>query len=828
MKGWLQELARRRWGSAARGAVVALGICLFQAILYGPSLVGVKILLPVDILAAPRVYIPGEPGEDAALPHNPLRSDLVFFYEPERQFALSELHAGRLPFWTPHRFAGAPCFRWSLSPPRFLGYLIASPVVLAWSQLLVALIAGTGAYLFFRRVLRVGFWPGAITAWCYPLSGAYVVWQGFPLPAVMCWLPWMLLAVDAAVCRPFGPGGPLLAVLTSIVVLGGAQDIAGQVLLASGIYALGRCLQQYGIPRPTRGWLSSIAATGAGWVLGLLAGAWLLLPLVEYATTGNRIVERSEGLEERPPTGWEALPEIVIPNFYGSCRTGSIRTGELNLLESCAGSYAGLVAALLVAPLAWCRRTNWANNFLWVILALVALAWSLDIPGLVHLLRLPVLNMMSHNRFVFVAAFAILALAASGLDVLWHERIVPRWWFLLPVILLAALGGWCAYRTVVLPEPYASELAAAVRATTNLMIRDEAGVLRVQQTFISSRILATAWCSVALGGWICLWWRKRLGIWMRTALGAVMLAELLWFGYGRSVQCDPALYYPRVPILDRVARDTPGRVLGFICLPANLAQSHGLCDLRGYDGVDPKRMVELLQAVASPSSIPLPYALTQWMSPNVYVDDSGSCELAPILNMLNVRYVIVRGTPPETLKPEVQDGDYWIAVNRAVLPRVFVPEHVGVIDDDAERLRRLSDNSFNPRRVAYVEERVSLPLVCRGLARMTEDTPTRITASLEMQTPGLVVLADRWDAGWNAYLDGSPRPILQTNHALRGVVVPAGTRTLQFRYEPESLVWGARISGLAILAWATWLSILGWTARRRSQAQPCNDCDHKE
>ena len=66
-----------------------------------------------------------------------------------------------------------------------------------------------------------------------------------------------------------------------------------------------------------------------------------------------------------------------------------------------------------------------------------------------------------------------------------------------------------------------------------------------------------------------------------------------------------------------------------------------------------------------------------------------------------------------------------------------------------------------------------------------------------METAGLVVLADRWDIGWRAYLDGRPVPILQANHALRGVVVPAGTGTLEFRYQPASFAWGLRLAGAA-------------------------------
>ena len=49
---------------------------------------------------------------------------------------------------------------------------------------------------------------------------------------------------------------------------------------------------------------------------------------------------------------------------------------------------------------------------------MISLAWTLDLPLLVDLLRGPGLNMMSHNRFVFAAAFAVLSMAAVGLEVL--------------------------------------------------------------------------------------------------------------------------------------------------------------------------------------------------------------------------------------------------------------------------------------------------------------------------------------------------------------------------------------------------------------------------
>jgi len=74
-----------------------------------------------------------------------------------------------------------------------------------------------------------------------------------------------------------------------------------------------------------------------------------------------------------------------------------------------------------------------------------------------------------------------------------------------------------------------------------------------------------------------------------------------------------------------------------------------------------------------------------------------------------------------------------------------------------------------------------------------------------METPGLVVLTDRWDAGWRAYVNGRRVPILRTNHAIRGVLLPAGVSRLEFRYAPASFTWGLGLAGLAavvLLAWS--------------------------
>src|SRR5262249_54781364 len=122
--------------------------------------------------------------------------------------------------------------------------------------------------------------------------------------------------------------------------------------------------------------------------------------------------------------------------------------------------------------------------------------------------------------------------------------------------------------------------------------------------------------------------------------------------------------------------------------------------------------------------------------------------------------------------------------------------------------QKLASAQFEPRAVAYVESPVNLPEVCRGSAEVVEEIPARLTLSLSMKTAGLVVLADLWDKGWQAYLDGKRVPVLRANHAIRGVAVLPTSKTLEFRYEPASFASGLVLAALAALLVAGWMILI--------------------
>ncbi|MGB8368973.1 MAG: hypothetical protein WCF71_06725 [Verrucomicrobiia bacterium] len=786
--------------------VVSAGIVLGQAILYGPSLIGEKILLPLDILAQPGVYMPPTPETAKIVPHNIVLSDLIAGLEPARQFAISEIHRGRFPLWAPYQYGGVP-FVW----PKYSLFLlweclIKSPVILAWGQLFAALVAGMGMYFFCRRVLTVSFWPATVCAWCYPLTAFFVLWQGFFTGLAVCWLPWLFLSVDKTM-RGINPRTAIgLSLVTFLVLTSGQMDIAGQVLLGSGFYATWCLWHAHPGQWFQRKFRTALAMLALGWGLGFLLAAPHLLPLVEYAKTGSRMIHRSAGAEERPPVGLTALPQVVLPDIYGTTENGSTFIAierEPSLPESATAAYTGVLAALLVAPLAGFSRRHRAINAFWIFLAFFGLSWSLAVPGFVDLLRLPGLNMMSHNRLVFLTSFAILSLTAIGLENLLCGSVQRRWWFWLPAGLLAGLFAWCIYRSMILPEPIANQSNFNAFYSTHLRsIQITRDVNEIQAWFTRHYVIMAEFCALGFVGWLLLWLHKSARF-LFPAFAILLVGDLLRFDYGRSPQCDPSLYYPKIPVFDQVAQSIPGRVASG--LPASVTFMAGLNELKGDDAIDPARMVNLLRRVADPRSVIIPHAQLQYFIPLVKFSPPSGLRLPPVLDMLNVRYGVFRGVPPSSLRPAFQGDGYMVFVNSNALPRVFIPKSVQTMTNDEAELTALTSPQFNPANIAFVETPVELPADCRGTAQITSEMPAHITVEVRMQTPGLIVLADNWDQGWRACYNGKPVPVLRANYTIRGVMVPAGTGTLEFIYKPASLILGLWLAGLAVIVLAGWL-----------------------
>lgn len=79
-----------------------------------------------------------------------------------------------------------------------------------------------------------------------------------------------------------------------------------------------------------------------------------------------------------------------------------------------------------------------------------------------------------------------------------------------------------------------------------------------------------------------------------------------------------------------------------------------------------------------------------------------------------------------------------------------------------------------------------------------------ISYSIKAATPQFAVFSEvYYSAGWNAYLDGNKTDYVKTNYVLRGMYVPAGNHTIDFKFEPVSFQ-----TGRTITIWSTVLIYL--------------------
>jgi hypothetical protein len=807
-------------GKAWRWALVALGILAGQFVLYGPALIGGKLLLPLGCLAEGRNYLPRIPGTPAIASPQPVLLDFTFLIEPDRLFAARELAAGRFPEWVPNRFGGAPFLWLKYSPFYLLTALSESPDLLGVAQLLLALVAGFGAFAFGRRVLGLGYWPSAIAAWCYPIMGWFVLFQGMgPAPPIAL-LPWLLCAIDGAVrARPLA--GVAVALVTALVVLSGQLDIAAQALLVSVLFGLWRLwdVHRGALSRHLKSRAALLLPAGA--ILGVLMAAPQILPMREYAREGNRFALRQEGQMARAPLGLIALPQIVLPDMYGTFgeqgASPLLEPAEQNQLESPAECYAGLLATLLLAPWAFLDRQRRSTTLFLLGLGFFGMAFVLNVPGFVQLHKLPGLRLLSANRLAFATGFSLLMLAAVGLEGLQGGALARRPRLGVQLAILAGLLGWCVYRSAVLPEPLATEYEGGIRLGHSVDSLRSIEELHAAQDWFTHRYQkAAVFCLLGIEIWLVLRFRPQANRRVFPLVGALLVADLLLFGYGKRIPQPRSLYYPEVPALKQLAAAPPGRVLGVDCFPANLAQAVGLSDVRGYDAVDPYRWIRLLWVGARLKSPVYEYAAVQYLDAYYRFVPPNTIRFPPVLDMVALRYAIFRGHPPAGLSPRFQSPDYWIMENPAALPRVFVPNRVEVVPDGEAILGKLSLPSFDARRVAYVENAVDLPGAVRGEAEIRAESPARVVVNARMTTAGLVVLADNWDAGWRVYVNGKRAPLLRTNYALRGVILPAGEAEVEFRYQPASVRWGRAIALSCLLVVAAFAGLCGWRRRRPS------------
>lgn len=343
----------------------------------------------------------------------------------------------------------------------------------------------------------------------------------------------------------------------------------------------------------------------------------------------------------------------------------------------------------------------------------------------------------------------------------------------------------------------------------------------------------------------------RLGgspLWQPLAVAVVVL-DLFVLGAGFNPSSDPRLVGftpPSIQFLQNdhslfriTSYDSPGgKATGESAgaqadlppervLNPNAGMYYGLSDIRGYDSIIPKQYAEFMSAIAPQDEL-----LYNRIAPFYDYKPLSS----PLLNLLNVKYVLSTRPLPNPGYRLVYDDEIKIYENQRVLPRAFLvsgPNATRVIPDRSQLLGILT--TIDPQNQVLFEEPPSSPPVTKGAQKEAASSegqgavlpvPTidrysgnQVDITVDTPQSAYLVLTDSYFPGWVAQIDGGDTPIYRADYNFRAITMPAGKHTVRFRYSPLSLKVGAVGSLVAGLVVLLGLAALGW---RRISPAPHN------
>ena len=150
-----------------------------------------------------------------------------------------------------------------------------------------------------------------------------------------------------------------------------------------------------------------------------------------------------------------------------------------------------------------------------------------------------------------------------------------------------------------------------------------------------------------------------------------------------------------------------------------------------------------------------------------------------VLDMLNARYVIT--------------GQGEAVLNDRALGNAWIADSLIYVDGADAEMAALSE--IDPAQTAVADRRFTAALGESTVAKTPGDTifettyaPNRLTYHARSAKGGVAVFSEVYFPwGWKATIDGKEAEIGRVNYLLRAMRIPAGSHTIEMRFDPDSL-----------------------------------------
>jgi len=731
-----------------------------------------------------------------------IKRDAFQLFLPLKQYIFDRLSQGELPQWFPYEGLGRPLISLTVMgvfhPFTLLYWLMPVQDAYRLATLLCCLTGAAGTF-FLARGLGISRSGAAVGAIGFSCSG-YVMslTENLLYLYSTCALPLFLYALERT-CRTGRMTWLAWAALVwaSIILNGDIQTA----------YYVGFVALFWTVMRTDGEWRAGCVRLAALASLTLLVAAIQLAP----AWVGYQHSDRADASSfHAEAIHWSTHPlrfvTLLASPIGDSSRGDQIAQALFHTQEHGRGPSGLWAESLYLGPVliglavAACRRRRDMRVFM--VLGTLSLVLAMGSYGRVYEFLYEWMPLWSAFRypekFMGLATFALAMLAASGVDVLRGDRRDTMIWCL-AAALFGALAGVLVTETGprIFSEGWGlpSELAQ-----------------HIAQSISQSALFAAAG-SLALGGLLA-WLRTRPSesTWAGGALVLLLTLDLARANLS-AVQTSSSEAWTFTPgLASAVASDAkvtgPGhfRILSIKDSTANISETveKGLTSRERIAAL--RRHGLYLEHNAAFRIESIQHYLAGL---NPRVDQIGRNGSLHVVARYNVAYFIGR---PARFQSEVFAGAvvatvpaYDLALVRnpvAVTPRAYLSRQPEVLSSATPISSLLEREEFLNGKLDGIESAGKLLPVARPEARATivEYRPETVRIAVETPEAAVLVLADAFEPGWTARIEGGGElEIFRANGLVRAVVVPAGHAQILFHYETPWLRLGACFSGLGLL-----------------------------
>jgi hypothetical protein len=528
--------------------------------------------------------------------------------------------------------------------------------------------------------------------------------------------------------------------------------------------------------------------------------------------------------------------------YFADGEAGSPPQGFLRF--SGTGNYAG-VLVILVAVWTIAQSLRRQNSvfsvthrrFLWfwtVVLVLsLLLAFGRFAPFYHLIYSLPYFSTIRNPiKFLFVLMWAIVVIFAYGIHGLSRRYLeIPAagsasplaqfktWWAKtrsfdrnwISVCIVFLIGSLLAWLIYALQEP---KLAAYLQTVgfPDRNIASQIAAFSVHQVgwFVLFLALAVALLALILSGALAgrraKWGAVFLGTLLVLDLGRADLPWIVFWNYPQKYATNPIVNILRdKPYEHRVADLRSNSLFEDLYRIEWSQQLFPFYNIQSLDIIQMSRMPEDLAAYEGAfATMGTPGLARQWeltntrylLGPAAYLDSLNQ-QLDPTQHRFRIvqRFNVVPkpGIENPTQLSELtavpaENGDYALFEFTGALPRAKLYSHWQVITNDSVALQTLTNPDFD----AWKTVLVSTPLPTSPATSETNENagtvefksyaPKDIVFAAQANLPSVLLLNDKFDQDWHVFVDSKTAPLLRCNFIMRGVYLPPGTHTVQFKF----------------------------------------------